>query len=151
MILPIDIHRWFAKVAILNPKWPPKYKNPPIWTKFGFQVDYDVANWYPGVFWSEELAGALNSDMGVVWGLLCLHPNTIKPSYYYYSSCCSPNELVQANSQRLVIRSLLIFTGTWFLISRGALRSWNFQNGRRCHGNREHISKYLTSLISETA
>ena len=21
---------------------------------------------------------ALNSDMGVVWGLLCLHPNTIK-------------------------------------------------------------------------
>jgi hypothetical protein len=31
----------------LNPKWPPKYKNPPIWEKFGFQVDYDVANWYP--------------------------------------------------------------------------------------------------------
>jgi hypothetical protein len=22
--------------------------------------------------------------MGIVWGLLCLHPNTIKPSYYYY-------------------------------------------------------------------
>ena len=38
---------WFAMVAILNPKWPPKYKNPPIWAKFGFQVDYDVANWYP--------------------------------------------------------------------------------------------------------
>jgi hypothetical protein len=37
----------FAMVAILNPKWPPKYKNPPIWAKFGFQVDYDVANWYP--------------------------------------------------------------------------------------------------------
>jgi hypothetical protein len=31
----------------LNPKWSPKYKNPPIWAKFGFQVDYDVANWYP--------------------------------------------------------------------------------------------------------
>ena len=37
----------FAMVAILNPKWPPIYKNPPIWTKFGFQVDYDVVNWYP--------------------------------------------------------------------------------------------------------
>ena len=37
----------FAMAAILNPKWPPKYKNPPNWTKFGFQVDYDVANWYP--------------------------------------------------------------------------------------------------------
>jgi hypothetical protein len=24
-------------VAILNQKWPPKYKNPPIWVKFGFQ------------------------------------------------------------------------------------------------------------------
>jgi hypothetical protein len=36
-----------------------------------------------------KLASACpNSDMGVVWGLLCLHPNTIKPSYsyYYYSS-----------------------------------------------------------------
>ena len=40
-------------------------------------------HWYLGVFWSEELIGALNSDMGVVWGLLCLHPNTIKPRYYY--------------------------------------------------------------------
>jgi hypothetical protein len=35
---------WFAMVAILNQKWPPKYKNPLIWAKFGFQVDYDVAN-----------------------------------------------------------------------------------------------------------
>ena len=31
-------------VAILNQKWPPKYKNPPILAEFGFQVDYDVAN-----------------------------------------------------------------------------------------------------------
>ena len=36
----------FVMVAILNTKWPPKYKNPPIWTKCGFQVDYHVANWY---------------------------------------------------------------------------------------------------------
>jgi hypothetical protein len=40
-------------------------------------------NWYLGVFWSDELVGAMNSDMGVVWELLCLHSNTIKPSYYY--------------------------------------------------------------------
>jgi hypothetical protein len=44
MMLQIDIHRWFAMAAILNPKWPPKYKNPPIWAKFGFQVDFDVGN-----------------------------------------------------------------------------------------------------------
>jgi hypothetical protein len=24
--------------------WQAKYKNPPIWAKFGFQVDYDVVN-----------------------------------------------------------------------------------------------------------
>ena len=37
---------WFAMVAlmILNQQWPPKYKNLAIWAKFGFQVDYDVAN-----------------------------------------------------------------------------------------------------------
>jgi hypothetical protein len=35
---------WFAMAAILNPKWLPKYKNPPIWAKFGFQVDFDVGN-----------------------------------------------------------------------------------------------------------
>jgi hypothetical protein len=35
---------WFAMAAILNPKWLLKYENPPIWEKFGFQVDYDVAN-----------------------------------------------------------------------------------------------------------
>ena len=38
---------WFAMTAILNPKWSPEDKNPLIWEKFGFQVDYDVANWYP--------------------------------------------------------------------------------------------------------
>jgi hypothetical protein len=44
MMLRIDFHHWFAMAAILNPKLLPKYKNPPIWTKFGFQIDYDVAN-----------------------------------------------------------------------------------------------------------
>jgi hypothetical protein len=29
----------FAMAAILNPKWPPKYKNPPIWEKFGTTID----------------------------------------------------------------------------------------------------------------
>ena len=44
MMLRIDSHRWFAMAAILNSKWPPKYKNPLIWAKFGFQVDFDVGN-----------------------------------------------------------------------------------------------------------
>ena len=44
MMLRIDIHRWFAMAAILNRKWSPKYKNPLIWAKLDFQVDYGVAN-----------------------------------------------------------------------------------------------------------
>jgi hypothetical protein len=108
-------------------------------------------NWYLGVFWSEELVGALDTDMGVVWGLLCLHSSTIKPSYYYYYSPSSRRDFVRPNSQKLMIWSLLSFTGRWIPISRGALRSWNFQNGRRIHGNRERMSKSLTSLISEAA
>jgi hypothetical protein len=87
-------------------------------------------NWYLGVFWSKELVGALYSDMGVVWGLLCLHPNTIKPSYYYFSSS-SRRDFVRPNSQRLMMWSLLSFTGRWIPISRGVFRSWNFQNGRQ--------------------
>ena len=60
--------------TILDSKWPPKYKNPPIWAKFGFQVDYDVANnihrWF-------AMAAILNpkrppkiqksSDLGEIW------------------------------------------------------------------------------------
>ena len=42
---------WFAIAAILNPKWSPRYKNPPIWAKFGFQVDYDVTNWLVSIVW----------------------------------------------------------------------------------------------------
>jgi hypothetical protein len=108
-------------------------------------------NLYLGVFWSEELVGGLNSDMGVVWGLLCLHPNTIRPNYYYYYSSSSRRDFFRPNSQRLTIWSLLIFTGRWITITRGAFKYWNFQNGRRCHGNRERMSKPLTPLISETA
>jgi len=102
-------------------------------------------NWYLGVFWSEELVGNDETWIhmpefwyGVVWQLLCLHPNTIKPSYYYYSSS-SRRDFVRPNSQRLMIPSLLNFTGRWIPILRGAFTSWNFQNGRRCHGNRECI------------
>ena len=95
-----------------------------------FMVSDFNEHWYLGVFWSEALVGALNSDMGVVWGLLCLHRNTIKPSYYYSSSSSSRCDFVRPNSQRLMIRSLLNFTGRWIPISRGAFRTWNFQNGR---------------------
>jgi hypothetical protein len=44
MMLRIDFHRWFAMVAILNPKWTTQYKNLPIWAKFGFQVDFEFGN-----------------------------------------------------------------------------------------------------------
>jgi hypothetical protein len=49
MMLRIDIHLWFAMVAILNPKWPSKYKNPPTWAKFGFEAKF-CPNWRIFVF-----------------------------------------------------------------------------------------------------
>jgi len=65
---------WFAIMAILNPKWPPKYKNSPVWTKFYFQVDYDVANWYPSMFCSggyfeSKMAAKIqkSSDWDEIW------------------------------------------------------------------------------------
>jgi hypothetical protein len=44
VLLPVNIHFQFAMAAILNQKWPPKYKNPPIRGKFGFHVDFALAN-----------------------------------------------------------------------------------------------------------
>jgi hypothetical protein len=41
--------------AILNPKWPPKYKNPPIWGKFGFHVDFAL----PDKIDAEEKSGII--------------------------------------------------------------------------------------------
>jgi hypothetical protein len=81
--------------------------------KFSMVSDFNE-NWYLGVFLSEELVGALNSDMGVIWGLLCLHPNTIQSSYYYYNnSSSSRSDFVRPNSKRMIIRSLIDFTGRW--------------------------------------
>ena len=39
--------------------------------------------------------------------------------YYYYSSSSSLNELVRPNSQKLMIRSLLNFTGRWIPSQEG--------------------------------
>jgi hypothetical protein len=43
MMLRIDIHHWFARVAILNLNGRQNTQIL-IWAKFGFQVDYGVAN-----------------------------------------------------------------------------------------------------------
>jgi hypothetical protein len=74
MLLRIDIHRWFAMVAIFNPKWLPKYKNPPISTKFGYQVDYDVSTSYSslvcyGGHFESKMAIKIqkSSDLGEIW------------------------------------------------------------------------------------
>ena len=61
---------WFA----MDSKWLPKYKDPPIWTKFGFQVDYDVATWYPslvcyGGHFESQISAKIqkSSDLDEMW------------------------------------------------------------------------------------
>jgi len=65
---------WFAMAPILNLKWLEKYKNPPIWAKFCFQVNYDVANCYPslvcyGGHIESKMAAKIqnSSDLDEIW------------------------------------------------------------------------------------
>jgi hypothetical protein len=51
-----------------------KYKNSSIWAKFGFQVDYDVANWYSllvcyGSHFESKIATKIqkSSDLDEIW------------------------------------------------------------------------------------
>jgi hypothetical protein len=58
-----------------------------------------------------------NSDMGVVWGLLCLHPNTIKPSYYItpIGWCIAILRFFFTIIIIIIILIILIITSPWLL------------------------------------
>ena len=63
-----------------------KYKNPPIWTKFGFQVDNDVANWYSslvyyGGHFDSKMSAKIqkSSNLGEIWFL-----TTMKIFYFHF-------------------------------------------------------------------
>ena len=121
MMLRIDIHRWFAMVAILNLKWPPKYKNPPIWVKCGFQVDYDVAYWYPslvcyGGHFESKMAAKIqkSSDLGERF-----------PSRFW---CWELISMVWEPCYDPLCRN--IHRSMWQLLG-----GWKIQNGGHCHGN----------------
>ena len=64
---------WFAMAAILYPKWPPKYKNPP-----------DLSNiWFPSRFCSCELISIIVFlELGAINDL---SDHIISCSYYYSS------------------------------------------------------------------
>ena len=93
-------------------------KNPPIWTKFGFQVDYYVANWYPwlvcyGGHFESKVAAKIqkSSDWDEIWF----------PSRLW---CC---KLISIVSRQIV--SGLRFQ--WKLISRSILKwgiGWSWWN-----------------------
>ena len=108
-------------------------------------------NWYLGVFWSEELVGALNSDMRVVWRLLCLHLNTIKPSYYYSSSSSSPNPIFPTNFSETDDPMFTKLQRKVDLHLRRCIQVLEFSKWPPLPWKRERMSKYLTSLILEAA
>ena len=62
-------------------KWlPTKLSNcqwSPISMKIDFQEYFEVRNW---LVMMKLTSTCPNSDMWVVWGLLCLHPNTLHPN-----------------------------------------------------------------------
>jgi hypothetical protein len=57
---------------------------------------------------------ALNSNMGVVWGLLCLHPNTIKPRSLWYAKISYELILQKKFTERIIIHNTLyIYSEQW--------------------------------------
>ena len=116
---------WFAMAAILNPKWLPKYKNPPIWAKFGFQVDYDVANWYPS-FGSHIMILQIISHLVIIILFLL--------SFFR-------QKFVRHISRRCFAQTLWNHVGISYAMWSCAFKCWFFQNGCRCHGNGQHAKK----------
>jgi hypothetical protein len=98
-------------VAILNQKWPPKYKNPPIWTKFGFQVD--------GHF-----------EMAAILKILITKSTTLSDDLF----------LCQVSKGSAVRFELNIFC-TLVTMVMVTIYFRNFQNGRRCHVNGQNAKK----------
>jgi hypothetical protein len=96
------------RVILMGPpfsKWLPTKSSNCQWSPISMKIDisqyFEVRNWLVMM----KLASTCpNSDMGVVWGFLCLHPNTIKPRYYYYSPflLSVAHEQVQGRSQELL-------------------------------------------------
>jgi hypothetical protein len=110
---------WFAMAAILNPKWLPKYKNPPIWTKFGFQVDYDVANWYPSlVCYGGHFERPPKYKNPPIW-----LQNT--PRYQFSLKSETIDKMATIANQRLIsIRNIIIYLEIKFLPNRRIFVFW---------------------------
>jgi hypothetical protein len=96
------------RVIFMRPpfsKWLPTKSSNCQWSPISMKIDiseyFEVRNWLVMM----KLASTCpNSDMGVVWGLQCLHANTIKPRYYYYSPffLSVAHAHVQGRSQELL-------------------------------------------------
>ena len=142
---------WFAIVAILNPQWPPKYKNPPIWSKFGFQVDFVLANWYPSSFL--ELGA-------ILWSFRSYHYITptavgwcIAILRFFFTIIIIiiliilPHIFVRSISRRCVNQALWNLVGISYAMWSCAFKCWFFQNGCRCHGNGQNAKKLKNTKI----
>ena len=103
-----------------------KYKNPPIWEKFGFQVYYDVANWYPSLV----CYGARN------W--MKLSRNFVWRVYTLFWGL----EISEWSQKTWKIYKVLGIG--WNLIEMlygmciNGFEAWKFQNACRCHANRKN-------------
>jgi hypothetical protein len=101
-----------------------------------------------------------NTNMGVVWELLYLHPNTIKPNYYITPTvvgwCIAilrffftlifiililPHIFVHSISRRCLDQTLWNLVGISYGMWSCAFKGWFFQNGCRCHGSNQNAKK----------
>ena len=97
---------WFAVVAILNQKGLPKYKNPPIWAKFGFQHD-KVKNWALIIsFYVFALFFIHTTSTCIVrLGDIC---SALHYSNQYLSVFCSIYDMIPSENKVVVSRNVIL-------------------------------------------
>ena len=120
----------FAMVAILNPKWPPKYKNPPIWQNLlskkqplFLRIDNRFWNWEPYYDPSDHI-------------ISCYYSSSFFLSFFLLSKVCLTHfsEMPRSNFMK-PCRNIICHVKlclSWLIF---------FQNGCRCHGNGQNAKK----------
>ena len=140
-----------------------KYKYPPIWANFDFQVDYDVANWYPslvcyGGHLESKMAAKIqkSSDLGEIWfpsrlwccelifivGLLwCLELDETFQKFclrYVHIILRLGNFRMAAVATKNVNNLKCSELDETYGMCINGFEAWKFQNACCCHGNRKN-------------
>ena len=137
-----------------------KIQNPPIWAKFGLQVDYDAANWYPNFTGMLSTMSSCadyfrNSQIGRRCHgnhkktTKCLKCSELDETFQKFCLTCVHIILSLTNFRMAAVAKIKrekfkVLGIGWNLIEMvygmciNGFEAWKFQNACRCHGNRKN-------------